>query len=166
MFRHPRRWHWFWNKHKCTYKPPHTHTCWCCRMPPLSLWTLQVSRARPSLLQSHKHGENAPLGHEWSRLQGFGCWHLHQAMKSMLQKHVNPENSSACPKRCPWLSPNFFSLPRVYQNRQIYKCQLTPIALQPLLVLATRQPSVVAIGTWNSFSSRHRGPATPTGMGI
>lgn len=46
------------------------------------------------------------------------------------------------------------------------KLQLTLIALQPLFVLATRQPSVVAIGTWYSFPSRHRGPATPTGMGI
>jgi hypothetical protein len=37
------------------------------------------------------------------------------------------------------------------------------IALQPLFVLATRQPSVVAIGTCNSNPSSRRGPATPIG---
>ena len=43
---------------------------------------------------------------------------------------------------------------------------LTERALQPLLVLATRQPSVVAIGTWYICPSSSRGPATPTGMGM
>lgn len=79
---------------------------------------------------------------------------------------INPENNSPCPKRSPWLSPNLSSLSGEYLERQTHRCLLTPIALQPLLVLATRQPSVVAIGTWNSFPSKHRGPATPTGMGM
>lgn len=43
---------------------------------------------------------------------------------------------------------------------------LTHIALHPLFVLATRHPSVVAIGTWNSLLSKNSGPATPTGIGI
>lgn len=43
---------------------------------------------------------------------------------------------------------------------------LTKMALHPLFVLATRQPSVVAMGTWNCFPSNSRGPATPTGTGM
>ena len=43
---------------------------------------------------------------------------------------------------------------------------LTLNALHPLLVLATRHPSVVAMGTIYSSPSRTRGPATPTGTGI
>ena len=43
---------------------------------------------------------------------------------------------------------------------------LTIKALHPLLVLATRQPSVVAIGMWYSFPFKRRGPATPTGNGM
>ncbi|KAG5614131.1 hypothetical protein H5410_013955 [Solanum commersonii] len=37
------------------------------------------------------------------------------------------------------------------------------MALQPLLVLATKHPSVVAIGTENSFPLSSKGPAIPTG---
>lgn len=113
MLSHHRRWHWFWSEHKCTCKP--THTCWCCRMPPLSLQTLQVSRARPLLLQSHKHVENVPLGHESCHLRGFGCWRLHQATQSMSQKHILIlKTVLARLKRCLWLSPDLLSLPRVY----------------------------------------------------
>jgi len=43
---------------------------------------------------------------------------------------------------------------------------LTLKALQPLLVLATRQPSVVAMGTMYCRPSSSRGPATPTGTGM
>ena len=39
------------------------------------------------------------------------------------------------------------------------------IALQPRFVDAIRQPSTVAIGTWNSRPFRSSGPATPTGSG-
>ena len=43
---------------------------------------------------------------------------------------------------------------------------LTIKALHPLLVLATRQPSVVAIEMWYSFTFKRRGSATPTGNGM
>mmetsp|Transcript_1519 Transcript_1519/g.3035 ORF Transcript_1519/g.3035 Transcript_1519/m.3035 type:complete len:229 (-) Transcript_1519:135-821(-) len=43
---------------------------------------------------------------------------------------------------------------------------LRAIALQPRLVEATKQPSVVAMGTMYCLPSRTRGPATPTGMGM
>lgn len=85
-----------------------------------------------------------------------------------IMRNINTENTSAsfkaldCPPDLPWLPyPAQFAL-----YLKVNKSQLTPIALQPRLVLATRQPSVVAIGTWYSFPSRQRGPATPTGMGI
>lgn len=42
---------------------------------------------------------------------------------------------------------------------------LTLTARHPRLVLATKHPSVVAMGTWNSFPSNSSGPATPTGTG-
>ncbi len=44
--------------------------------------------------------------------------------------------------------------------------QLTIRALHPLLVDATRHPSVVAIGTWYFVPSIRSGPATPTGTGM
>lgn len=47
-----------------------------------------------------------------------------------------------------------------------WKRKLTAMARQPRLVLATKQPSVVAKGTWNCFPSRCSGPATPTGTGM
>lgn len=82
--------------------------------------------------------------------------------------HINPKHFCLSPKVSLIVPKSLLIVcSRVYlKTGWIYKCQLTPIALQPLLVLATRQPSVVAIGTWNSFPSKHRGPATPTGMGI
>lgn len=155
------------NAQRSPLAPQPPHTCWCCRMLPSSLWTLLVSQASPSLRQSHKRGENAPLGHESSRPQGLGCWRLHQAIQRVWQEQtLILKTILLVPKEEIWLSPNLTSLSREYLERQIHKCLLTPIALQPLLVLATRQPSVVAIGTWNSFPSKHRGPATPTGIGM
>ena len=68
----------------------------------------------------------------------------------MLQKHtlmlkthaLIPIGVPDCPQSPP------IAWPRVIPKTGNYKkCQRTPIALQPLLVLATRQPSVVAIGT-------------------
>ncbi|KAH3670242.1 hypothetical protein OGATHE_003055 [Ogataea polymorpha] len=40
------------------------------------------------------------------------------------------------------------------------------MALQPLIVEATKHPSVVAIGMWYGTPSIIMGPATPTGIGI
>ncbi len=67
-----------------------------------------------------------------------------------------------------WLWNEFaFRYPsRAKNNLGKTKILLTAIARQPLFVLATRQPSVVAMGTWNCFSSNNRGPATPTGTGM
>lgn len=51
-------------------------------------------QARPSLLQNHKHEEDAPLGPGSSHLQGPGCWHLHQAKQKngniLIQKTLQP----------------------------------------------------------------------------
>ena len=61
----------------------------------------------------------------------------------------------------------------MYVHVRVSKCTcniaqifLTIKAPHPLLVLATRQPSVVAIGMWYSFPFKRRGPATPTGNGM
>lgn len=48
----------------------------------------------------------------------------------------------------------------------LHNKRLTSRALHPLLVDATRHPSVVAIGTWYLLPSSSSGPATPTGTGM
>ena len=56
------------------------------------------------------------------------------------------------------------------ENIIVFVCcrgrQLTLRALHPLLVLAIKQPSVVAIGTIYFLPSNNKGPADPIGTGI
>lgn len=169
MFSDQRRWHWFWNK-QCTYKATDTYLLVLSNASFISLNPSGVSSQAFTSAESEARGRRTtgPRVIPSARIRLLAPPPSYA--KYVTEAHINPENTSICPKRCPWLSPNLFPSPGLgcilKQINYIYKCQLTPIALQPLLVLATRQPSVVAIGTWNSFPSKHSGPATPTGMGI
>ena len=62
-------------------------------------------------------------------------------------------------------------LSQIYYTHHTCTCNisqtfLTIKALHPLLVLTTRQPSVVDIGMWYFFPFNRRDPATPTGNGM
>lgn len=61
---------------------------------------------------------------------------------------------------------NVFSLKKSFSDRLTKQQQkLTESALHPRFVLATKHPSVVAMGTYNISPSNNNGPATPTGIG-
>ena len=83
-------------------------------------------------------------------LQPHSYGHLHLPIQNTTEKQVSNFRFSSLSTFLP----------------PYYPLLLTINALQPLLVLATRAPSVVAMGTWYCTPSSRRGPATPTGKGM